>query len=371
MAPVTIADLHKTFGKTRAVDGISVDIANGEFFVILGPSGAGKTTTLKSVAGLIDIDGGTVTIGGNDVTNVEPYHRNVAMAFESYALYPQKTVSENLASPLKSGRTGKYTEAERAERIDRVTTTLGINQLLNRFPRELSNGQRQRVALGRVLVRPADIYLLDEPLSHLDAKLRAQMRAELKQLGAMSDTTTLYVTHDYQEALALGDRIAVMREGRLVQIGTPQEIWRRPADTFVARALGQPEINILDGVIDDGRIRLGDGSFDVPIPADTPCSRGDRVRVGLRPCDLHVVGKHANGSGMQGRVVLAERLGRNIELTVDLNGAQLIVLTSGREGVGEGERVVLTVATSDIHVFAAGDGDTARLDRESTLEAAQ
>jgi multiple sugar transport system ATP-binding protein len=371
MATVTIADLHKTFGKTRAVDGISVDIANGEFFVILGPSGAGKTTTLKSVAGLIDIDGGTVTIGGNDVTNVEPYHRNVAMAFESYALYPQKTVSENLASPLKSGRTGKYTETERAERIDRVTTTLGINQLLNRFPRELSNGQRQRVALGRVLVRPADIYLLDEPLSHLDAKLRAQMRAELKQLGAMSDTTTLYVTHDYQEALALGDRIAVMREGRLVQIGTPQEIWRRPADTFVARALGQPEINILDGVVDDGRIRLGDGSFDVPIPVDTRCGRGDRVRVGLRPCDLHVVGKHANGSGMQGRVVLAERLGRNIELTVDLNGAQLIVLTSGREGVGEGERVVLTVATSDIHVFAAGDGDTARLDRESTLEAAQ
>ena len=243
MATVTISDLHKAFGKTsnkiRAVDGISVDIANGEFFVILGPSGAGKTTTLKSVAGLIDIDAGTVNIGGIDVTNVEPYHRNVAMAFESYALYPQKTVSENLASPLKSGRTGKYSESEQKQRIDQVTTTLGINQLLNRFPRELSNGQRQRVALGRVLVRPADIYLLDEPLSHLDAKLRAAMRAELKQLGAMSDTTTLYVTHDYQEALALGDRIAVMREGRLVQIGTPQEIWRRPADTFVARALGQ------------------------------------------------------------------------------------------------------------------------------------
>jgi multiple sugar transport system ATP-binding protein len=371
MATVTIADLHKTFGKTKAVDGISVDIANGEFFVILGPSGAGKTTTLKSVAGLIDIDGGRVHIGGNDVTHVEPYHRNVAMAFESYALYPQKTVSENLASPLKSGRTGKYSESQRTERIDQVTTTLGINQLLNRFPRELSNGQRQRVALGRVLVRPADIYLLDEPLSHLDAKLRAQMRAELKQLGAMSNTTTLYVTHDYQEALALGDRIAVMRQGRLVQIGTPQEIWRRPADTFVARALGQPEINILDGVVDDGRIRLGDGSFDVPVPVDSRCNRGDRVRVGLRPCDIRVVGKHSNGSGMRGRVVLAERLGRNVELTVDLNGTQLIVLASGREGVEEGAHVVMTVADADVHVFAAGDGDTPRLDRESTLEAAQ
>jgi multiple sugar transport system ATP-binding protein len=372
MATVKISDLRKSFGKTKAVDGISVEIANGEFFVILGPSGAGKTTTLKSVAGLIDVDGGTVTIGGNDVTRVEPYHRNVAMAFESYALYPQKTVSENLASPLKSGRTGEYTDSQRTERIDQVTTTLGINHLLKRFPRELSNGQRQRVALGRVLVRPADIYLLDEPLSHLDAKLRAAMRAELKQLGAMSDTTTLYVTHDYQEALALGDRIAVMRHGQLVQIGTPQEIWRKPADTFVARALGQPEINLLDGVVDDGAIRLGDGSFSVPVPADARCDRGDRVRVGLRPCDIHAADSSADGSAMRGTVVLAERLGRNVELTVDVGGAQLIVLASGRDGVGEGAQTALTVAPSDIHVFAAGDGDTLRLgNTDRTLEAAQ
>jgi multiple sugar transport system ATP-binding protein len=221
-----------------------------------------------------------------------------------------------------------------------------------------------------VLVRPADIYLLDEPLSHLDAKLRAAMRAELKQLGAMSNTTTLYVTHDYQEALALGDRIAVMREGRFVQIGTPEEIWRRPADTFVARALGQPEINLLDGVVDDGRIRLGDGSLDVPIPPDARCDRGDRVRVGLRPSDVHVTG----GDGaLRGRVVLAERLGRNIELTVETGGTQLIVLSSGRHGVGEGDTVTMSIADSDIHVFEAGDGDTARLSsqRDSSLEAAQ
>jgi ABC-type sugar transport system ATPase subunit len=370
MSTVSIADVYKSFGKTKAVDGLSVDIADGEFFVILGPSGAGKTTTLKSVAGLVDIDEGSVHIGGVDVTKVEPYHRNVAMAFESYALYPQKTVAENLASPLKSGRTGRYSEQERAERIDQVTSTLGINHLQKRFPRELSNGQRQRVALGRVLVRPADIYLLDEPLSHLDAKLRAAMRAELKQLGAMSNTTTIYVTHDYQEALALGDRIAVMREGKLVQIGTPEEIWRRPADTFVAKALGQPEINLIDGVVDDGRIRLGDGSFDLPVPADVECARGDQVRVGLRPCDIHVT----SGAGvLSGRVLLAERLGRNIELTVTVGGTQLIVLTSGREGVGEGADVAMTVADSDVHVFAAGPGDTGRLDgkRDSALEAAQ
>lgn len=384
MATLSLANLRKTYGKVTAVDDLSVDIADGEFFVILGPSGAGKTTTLKSIAGLVDIDGGSVHIGGVDVTRVEPYHRNVAMAFESYALYPQKTVSDNLASPLKSGRTGKYTEAQRAERIGQVTTTLGINHLLNRFPRELSNGQRQRVALGRVLVRPADVYLLDEPLSHLDAKLRAAMRAELKQLGAMSNTTTVYVTHDYQEALALGDRIAVLRNGSLVQIGTPEQIWRRPADTFVARALGQPEINILDGVVDDGRIRLGDGSFDVPVPAAVPLDRGDRVRVGLRPSDIEVAKDINVGAGDQrahlhGRVKLAERLGRNIELTVEVGGTQLIVLASGREGVGEGATVAMSIAEEDIHVFAApdqGDGaghtDSLRTDdRDTTLEAAQ
>jgi ABC-type sugar transport system ATPase subunit len=239
----------------------------------------------------------------------------------------------------------------------------------------LSNGQRQRVALGRVLVRPADVYLLDEPLSHLDAKLRAAMRAELKQLGAMSNTTTVYVTHDYQEALALGDRIAVLRNGALVQIGTPEQIWRKPADTFVARSLGQPEINILDGVVDDGRIRIlsgnagsDGGSLDVAIPDDVVVDRGDRVRVGLRPCDIHVT----SGEGsLRGRVLLAERLGRNIELTVDLGGTQLIVLTSGRHGVGEGDNVTMKIADSDVHVFAAGDGDTTRLTADSTLEAAK
>lgn len=355
MSTLRLDNLSKNYGKTVGIKDLSLDIADGEFFVILGPSGAGKTTTLKSIAGLVDVDAGSVHIGGVDMTLVEPYRRNVAMAFESYAMYPQKTVSQNLESPLKSGRTGKYTDAERKQRIDQVTTTLGINHLLERFPRELSNGQRQRVALGRVLVRPADVYLLDEPLSHLDAKLRAAMRAELKQLGQMSSTTTIYVTHDYQEALALGDRIGVLRDGELVQVGTPEQIWRSPADTFVAKSLGQPEINVVDAVIDGSTARLGDGSGRVRVPEGVMASSGDRVRVGLRPCDLKVLGRGEripdDAMQLHGRVMLAERLGRNVELTIDSCGRQIIALSSGREHFAEGAEVSLTVATRDVHVF--------------------
>ncbi|TWS18472.1 ABC transporter ATP-binding protein [Tsukamurella asaccharolytica] len=369
MATLVLNEVSKRFGATTAVEDVSVQIGNGEFFVILGPSGAGKTTTLKSIAGLVDIDGGSVHIGGVDMTLVEPYHRNVAMAFESYALYPQKTVSENLASPLKSGRTRKYSPSEQKERIDQVTRTLGINHLLQRFPRELSNGQRQRVALGRVLVRPADVYLLDEPLSHLDAKLRAEMRAELRQLGSVSDTTAVYVTHDYQEALSLGDRIAVMRDGRFVQVGTPREVWHRPADTFVARALGQPEMNVVDAVVRGDRIVFGE-SASVPAPPGLDADDGQAVRVGLRPCDLRVE-TGPTRDHMTGRITGIERLGRDAELAVDMNGAELIVLASARRGLAEGDVVGVSVPASDVHVFAAGEGDTGRLHQADPIAEVQ
>jgi multiple sugar transport system ATP-binding protein len=289
------------------------------------------------------------------------------MAFESYALYPQKTVSENLASPLKSGRTGKYSPQEQQQRIELVTTTLGINHLLKRFPRELSNGQRQRVALGRVLVRPADVYLLDEPLSHLDAKLRAAMRAELKQLGEMSSTTSLYVTHDYQEALALGDRIAVLRHGRLVQVGTPQEVWRRPVDTFVAKALGQPEIDVFDATVTDGVLRVEGGGIDVPVPPDAGLSAGDRARVAIRPRDIEVRRDGRGGDHwlrMRGKVDLSERLGRDIELSVHVGGVEVVAVASGHaERIHEGDQIDLQVPLELVHVFAAGDPgeDTRRL----------
>jgi multiple sugar transport system ATP-binding protein len=367
MATVEIENLTKRYGKKTAVDGMSLSLGDGEFFVVLGPSGAGKTTTLKSVAGLVDIDEGEVRIAGRTVTQLEPYHRNVGMAFESYALYPQKTVFENLASPLRSGRTGSYSAQDQEQRIDLVTTTLGINPLLKRFPRELSNGQRQRVALGRVLVREADVYLLDEPLSHLDAKLRAAMRAELKQLGEMSSTTSLYVTHDYQEALSLGDRIAVLHHGRVVQVGTPQQIWQEPENAFVAKELGQPEINLLDAEVVDGQVRQvsqegrGDSGIAFPVPPGIDVARGQRVRLGIRPSDLELVTPESR-SGPEwlrvgGTVDLAERLGRNVELAVRVGDAEVIVLTSSEHTAQEGEAVEIQVRLREVHLFAAGGED--------------
>lgn len=371
MGALEVRGLRKTYGKTTAIENLDLSVGNGEFFVILGPSGAGKTTTLKSVAGLVDVDGGSVEIAGRDVTNTEPYHRNVAMAFESYALYPQKTVFDNLASPLKSGRSGKFTAKDQERRIEAVTTTLGISALLKRLPRELSNGQRQRVALGRVLVRPADIYLLDEPLSHLDAKLRAAMRAELKQLGAMSDTTTLYVTHDYQEALALGDRVAVLREGEVVQIGTPEEVWKQPVDTFVAKALGQPEINLLDAEVDQGRIRTIGGALAVDVPPELSVDAGRSLRIGIRPRDIEVLrGEPADDVlQMSGRVELSERLGRLVEMSVDVgNRTSVIVVASSDQVADEGSKVEMAVPLDYVHIFDGGSSDehTARLGSAAT-----
>lgn len=364
MGTLQLTGLRKTYGETVAVDGIDLEVGDGEFFVILGPSGAGKTTTLKSIAGLVDIDEGTVTIAGTDMTGVEPYHRNVAMAFESYALYPQKTVSQNLASPLRSGRTGSFSDAEQAERIDKVTTTLGINHLLKRLPRELSNGQRQRTALGRVLVRPADIYLLDEPLSHLDAKLRASMRAELKAIAQSSSTTTVYVTHDYQEALALGDRIAVLRKGRFVQVGTPEQMWRAPLDTFVATSLGQPEMNLLDAVVTEGQVWACDGHVTFPAPRELALAEGRQVRVGLRPSEIEVDRGHRDGEGLlriPGTVGLVERLGRMVELGVDVGDEHLIVVEDSDHAPEEGVTVTMQIQLVNVHIFEASpEGETSR-----------
>ncbi|MFH8774876.1 ABC transporter ATP-binding protein [Streptomyces sp. NPDC017958] len=347
---VALRDVHRSYGRATALDGIELRVEDGEFFCLLGPSGAGKTTTLKTVAGLERPDSGTVEIDGRDVRDVEPYDRGVAMCFESYALYPHRSVYDNLVSPLRSPR-HRLPAAEARERVGATAELLGISSLLDRSVGQLSNGQRQRVALGRVLVRPARAFLLDEPLSHLDAKLRQQMRAELKAIGAVRRTTTLYVTHDSVEALALGDRIGVIRDGRIVQTGTREDIWYRPCDTEVARAFGRPRINLLPGAVTEtGAFRSADGAIDLPLPVPVPA--GSEVLVGVRPRDVSLAG---DGHRLSGSVYVTEVLGRSVEVTVRI-GAQYLSLVAPRsEGAGPrpDEPVRPAVRPENLLVFEA------------------
>lgn len=348
---IRLQGIRKAFGRTTALDGLELDVREGEFFCLLGPSGAGKTTTLKTVAGLEQPDSGTVELDGRDMAGVEPYDRGVAMCFESYALYPHRSAYDNLASPLRSPR-HRLPAAEARDRVGAIAELLGIRALLDRPVGQLSNGQRQRVALGRVLVRPARAFLLDEPLSHLDAKLRQQMRAELKAIGAVQHTTTLYVTHDSVEALALGDRIGVIRDGRIVQTGTREEIWYRPCDTEVARAFGRPRINLLPGAVAaDGCFRSADGKVELPIGA--AASPGTEVLIGVRPRDLTL--GEGPGHELTGTVYVTEVLGRSVEVTVRL-GEQHVSLVAPRAdtaGLRPDDPVRLTVRPENLLLFEA------------------
>ncbi|MER8007415.1 ABC transporter ATP-binding protein [Streptomyces sp. NPDC094149] len=347
---IGLRGISKAYGPVTALDGLELDVREGEFFCLLGPSGAGKTTTLKTVAGLEHPDSGTVLIDGEDMAGVEPYDRGVAMCFESYALYPHKSAYDNLASPLRSPR-HRLPAAEARDRVHAIAELLGIGALLDRPVGLLSNGQRQRVALGRVLVRPARAFLLDEPLSHLDAKLRQQMRAELKAIGAVQRTTTLYVTHDSVEALALGDRTGVIRDGRIVQTGTREEIWYEPHDTEVARAFGRPRINLLPGkVTEDGGFRSPDGKVELPVRAAAPA--GTRVLVGVRPRDLSLT---APGHELTGTVYVTEVLGRSVEVTVRLGGqhVSLVAPRGDTAGLRPDDPVRLTVRPENLLLFEA------------------
>ena len=349
-AAIALRGIRKAYGKKAALDGLELEVAEGEFFCLLGPSGAGKTTTLKTVAGLEEPDSGSVELDGTDMTGVEPYDRGVAMCFESYALYPHRSAYDNLASPLRSPRY-RLPAAEARDRIGAIAELLGISGLLDRPVGQLSNGQRQRVALGRVLVRPARAFLLDEPLSHLDAKLRQSMRAELKAIGAVQHTTTLYVTHDSVEALALGDRIGVIRDGRIVQTGTREEIWYRPYDTEVARAFGRPRINLLPGTITaDGGFRSADGAVELPVGAQVPT--GTDVLVGVRPRDLTL---GLCGHELTGTVYVTEVLGRAVEITVHM-GVQQVALVAPRAEAAQvrpDDPVRLAVRPENLLLFEA------------------
>ena len=267
MADISIKHLVKRFGRVEAVSDVSLQIADGEFLVLLGPSGCGKSTILRVVAGLEDADAGEIVIGGRLVNFIDPVRRNVAMVFQNYALYPHMTVYKNIAFPLQIAKQGKE-DVGRA--VDRAAAMLGLENLLQRLPGELSGGQRQRVALARAIVREPQAFLMDEPLSNLDAQLRIQTRLELIQLHQRLGITTVYVTHDQIEAMTMGDRIAVMSEGVLQQIGTPQEVYRRPANVFVATFLGAPPMNLIGGELEwvEFGWRFRGDNIDVPLSAD-------------------------------------------------------------------------------------------------------
>ncbi|MQA03715.1 MAG: ATP-binding cassette domain-containing protein [Streptosporangiales bacterium] len=362
MAGVGLAGVAKRFGSTVALQDVSFRVDDGEFFCLLGPSGAGKTTTLKVVAGLEAPDVGQVHLDGRDVTTVEPTDRQLAMCFESYALYPQLDVFGNMVSPLRSPRY-RLSPDEASTKVRDVATMLGIETLLDRSVGQLSNGQRQRVALGRVLVRPASARLLDEPLAHLDAKLRATMRAELKSISARGSTTTLYVTHDYVEALALADRIGVLYHGRILQLGTPQELWQTPANAYVASAFGKPRINLVQGQLTDGGagpvFASPDRAVEILLPG-VAVEAGAELQLGVRPRDLRLhlgAGDVPTGQvRLDGLVYVIEYLGRQAEVTVRVGETTLSVLVPRTltDGLELDDKVGLVVDPGLAHVFRAG-----------------
>src|SRR5882672_4879656 len=286
MSSVQIRDVRKSFGGFEVLHGVSIPIEDGAFVVLDGPSGCGKSTLLRMLAGLENITSGTISIGDRVVNNVQPKERDIAMVFQNYALYPHMTVADNMAFSLKLKRAPK---AEIAARVDKAAGILGLRALLGRYPRQLSGGQRQRVAMGRAIVRDPQVFLFDEPLSNLDAKLRVQMRAEIKDLHQRLKTTTVYVTHDQIEAMTMADKIVVMNGGNVEQIGAPLELYDRPANVFVAGFIGSPAMNILKGTVSNGRLRTDDGT-DWPLPTTLKSAKEGPAVYGVRPEHLRIDG---------------------------------------------------------------------------------
>ncbi len=294
MAKIELENIKKAFGKVQALDGITLDVKDKEFYVLFGPAGAGKTTILNCIAGIAMPEEGVVKFDGEVMNLTDPAHRNVAMVFENYALYPQMTVYDNMASALRS-KLYKTDEAEIKERVQRAAKIMKMENLLERLPSQLSNGQKQRVAMGRALVRTPNVFLMDEPLAHLDAKLRNSMRTELKEMQANLGTTCIYVTHDFMEAMALGDRIAIINKGKIVQIGTSDEIYYMPCNEFTASLMGDPEINIFEAAIDGSekeytaKIQVKGEEVAFPLPMDEGVyqmiseKKPGLVHIGIRP----------------------------------------------------------------------------------------
>jgi ABC-type sugar transport system ATPase subunit len=354
MANVVLENVVKDFGSLRAVDDVSLEIGEGEFFTLLGPSGCGKTTTLRLVAGLEYPDRGRVIIGGQDVSRVPPARRRIAMVFQNYALYPHMTIRENIGYPLKLKRAS---DQEIGDRVDRIAARLRIDKVLDRLPAEVSGGQQQRAAVARAMVGDPLVYLFDEPLSNLDARLRLESRRFLKRVLRDTGGTAIYVTHDQTEAMALSDRVGVMKDGRLVQVAAPDELYRKPASTFVAGFVGNLPMNLIEGEISrKGGILFRAGDFRVDLDPGPDLADGSKVTLGVRPEDIDI---SADGI-IKGGVEDVETLGSEEIVSVNCSGVSLFVRMVHGGTPAPGESVGLAFSLKDVHLF---DGTGARIQR--------
>jgi len=344
LADVVFVEATRVYPGTTApaVDRLDLTIGDGEFMVLVGPSGSGKTTALRMLAGLEEIDSGAVLIGGQDVSDIPPKSRDIAMVFQNYALYPYLTVAANIEFPLKIARVRK---AERAQRVRDVAGLLELTEFLDRKPAQLSGGQRQRVAMGRALVRRPSVFLMDEPLSNLDAKLRVQMRADIAALQSLIGVTTVYVTHDQSEAMTLGHRVAVLQDAQLQQCDAPRVLYDRPVNTFVAGFIGSPSMNLVTVPTSNGSVSIG--GREIPVPHGS----GDAVTVGLRPESVELAPE-----GVPGEVEVVEELGADAYVFCATELARLVARVDARHTPARGERVALRPLPGEAHLFDAATG---------------
>ncbi len=351
MGTVSVRNVRKSFGSTEVLHGVNVEIGDGEFVILVGPSGCGKTTLLRMIAGLENITSGEIAIGGKVVNNVPPKARDIAMVFQNYALYPHMTVRQNMAFSLEIA---KASEAQIEERVQRAAQILGLSQLLGRYPRQLSGGQRQRVAMGRAIVRDPQVFLFDEPLSNLDAKLRVQMRAEIKELHQRLTTTTVYVTHDQIEAMTMADRIVVMNAGNVEQIGAPLELYDHPDNLFVAGFIGSPAMNFIKGRVAEGAFIAENGAH-LPLPGQLPGQDGRPLIYGIRPEHFLL-----SDDGAPARVHVVEPTGSETQVLGEYADTSIIGAFRERIAARPGEDVRLLPNADLVHLFDPQTGQRLR-----------